>query len=114
MEPVIPSFGLLVTSTLGFKARVDSLTCVLHCLCVRFPRLTYCAIPAYQLSYAGSTFRPEFLNSLKRPYSEEQVPPNISEMLPFDLLSEASIISMTQMVSFVGFFVEFQIEINWK
>ena len=27
-----PCFGLLVTSTMGFKARVVSLTCVFHCL----------------------------------------------------------------------------------
>ena len=27
-----PYFGLLVTSTLGFKASMDSLACVLHCL----------------------------------------------------------------------------------
>ena len=32
-EPFNPYFGLLVVSNLGFKARVDSLACVLYQLC---------------------------------------------------------------------------------
>ena len=40
-------FELLVTSALDFKARVDSLTCVFHCLsCNRFLRFTSGATPA--------------------------------------------------------------------
>ena len=33
LRPLIPCFGLLVTSALDFKARVDSPVCVLHYLC---------------------------------------------------------------------------------
>ena len=42
--PLIPCFGLLVTSALGFKARVDSLPCVLAC--TLFLRFTSGEIPA--------------------------------------------------------------------
>ena len=42
--PLIPLFGLLVMSALGFKARVDSLACFLAC--VLFLRFTSGATPA--------------------------------------------------------------------
>ena len=56
-----PCFGLLVTSALGFKARVDSLACFLAC--VLFRRFTSGATPANLLtaSMAAEPLWPTYL-----------------------------------------------------
>ena len=56
-----PCFGLLVTSALGFKARVDSLACFLACML--FLRFTSGAIPADLLtaSMAAEPLWPTYL-----------------------------------------------------
>ena len=59
--PLIPCFGLLVTSALGFKARVDSLACFLAC--APFLRFTSGATPADLLtaSMAAEPLWPMYL-----------------------------------------------------
>ena len=47
---LVPCFGLLVTSALGFKARVDSLLCVLTFLHATDSSFTYGVTPAALLT----------------------------------------------------------------